>query len=174
MIRQNCSVHRREPSDLEECVRVLAAVHAADGYPVHWPERPGAWLAPPSLLGAWVARREGQVIGHVGLCRSGPGDAAPALWSDLAGAPVDGTAVVGRLFVAPAARGHGVGGLLMATVVQAARERGLHPVLEVVSTDVAAAALYERLGWRRLATVDQEWTPGRPVTVHCYAAPLPA
>ena len=38
------------------------------------------------------------------------------------------------------------------------------------ASDTAAAALYDRLGWRLLATVEQRWGPDRPVTVRCYAA----
>ncbi|CAG7645922.1 hypothetical protein SBRY_40277 [Actinacidiphila bryophytorum] len=51
-----------------------------------------------------------------------------------------------------------------------ARERGLHPVLDVVESDGAAVALYERLGWELLDTVEQWWGPGQTVTVRCYAA----
>ncbi|MGE7388997.1 GNAT family N-acetyltransferase [Streptomyces sp. NPDC004126] len=164
-------VRPREPEDLGACVRALAEVHHGDGYPVDWPERPHDWLSPPALLGSWVAERDGRVAGHVGLCRSGPGDSAPELWSRRTGLPVAGTAVVSRLFVAPGARGHGIGALLMARAVRGARESGLHPVLDVVASDTAAAALYERLGWSLLATVEQRWAPDRLVSVRCYAAP---
>lgn len=78
--------------------------------------------------------------------------------------------MVSRLFVAPAARGHGIGALLMAEVVREAHERDLHPVLDVVASDAAAAALYERLGWELLATVEQQWSPDQTVAVRCYAA----
>ncbi|MFJ3879097.1 GNAT family N-acetyltransferase [Streptomyces sp. NPDC090077] len=165
-------IRRREPDDLGACERVLAEVHHGDGYPVDWPERPRDWLSPPALLGSWVAERDGRVAGHVALCRSGPGDSAPELWSRRTGTPAECVAVVSRLFVAPGARGHGTGALLMARAVRGARELGLHPVLDVVSSDEAAAALYERLGWSLLATVEQSWGPGRVVRVHCYAAPV--
>ncbi|MCZ4119853.1 GNAT family N-acetyltransferase [Streptomyces sp. H39-S7] len=158
-------------SDLDGCVQVLREVHDVDGYPVNWPDRPSEWLTRTSQLAAWVAERDGQVVGHITLSRSGQGDAAPALWSSREGVPVRATAVISRLFVAPAARGHHIGALLMARAVRDARERALHPVLDVVATDTSAAALYERLGWSLLATVDQRWGPNRTVTLHCYAAP---
>jgi len=79
-----------------------------------------------------------------------------------------------RLFVDPAARGHGIGALLIAQVVQEAQERGLHALLEVVDTDSAAVALYERLGWVLIATVVQQWHAGRTMVVRCYAAPTTA
>lgn len=152
---------------------MLAQVHDGDGYPVNWPDRPGEWLMEPSQFASWVAELDGRVVGHIGLSCGGAGDVAPIHWSRLEGKPVRSTAVVSRLFVSPTARGYGIGALLMAEVVREAQERDLHPVLDVVATDTAAAALYERLGWRLLATVDQRWSPAQTVTVHCYAAPAP-
>jgi GNAT superfamily N-acetyltransferase len=163
-------VRRRTDADLDACVTALAEVHARDGYPVNWPDRPARWLAPSAQLAAWVAELDGRVVGHAGLSRSEAGDAAAALWSRREGVRADEAAVVGRLFVAPSARGHGLGALLMAQAVTEARERGLHPVLDVVESDAAAVALYERLGWELLDTVEQWWGPGQTVTVRCYAA----
>ncbi|MFF0106978.1 GNAT family N-acetyltransferase [Streptomyces hirsutus] len=164
------STRPRTDRDLGACVRVLAEIHEHDGYPVNWPALPGAWLTPPSLVTSWVAELHGRVAGHVGLSRSAAGDAAPGLWSARAGTGTDATAVVSRLFVAPWARGHGIGALLMARAVTESKARGLHPVLDVVASDTAAAALYERLGWQLLATVEQQWSPEQKVAVRCYAA----
>ncbi|MET9874970.1 GNAT family N-acetyltransferase [Actinacidiphila glaucinigra] len=152
---------------------MLAAVHGRDGYPVDWPAAPAAWLCGAAPLAAWVAEADGAVIGHVGLGAGTGGDAAPGLWSAREGVAAEPTAVVGRLFVAPGARGRGAGALLMAAAVEEARLRGLHPVLDVVASDRGAAALYERLGWTLLATVEQEWGPDRRVAVRAYAAPRP-
>ncbi|WP_405895574.1 GNAT family N-acetyltransferase [Streptomyces sp. NBC_00104] len=149
---------------------MLAEVHERDGYPLNRPDRPAEWLTPPSLVAAWVVELDGRIAGHVGLSRSGADDAAPGLWSARTGAGVDETAVVSRLFVAPSARGRGFGALLMAQTVAEARRRGLHPVLDVVASDTAAAALYERLGWQLLDTVEQRWSADQTVTVRCYAA----
>ncbi|MEU3374787.1 GNAT family N-acetyltransferase [Streptomyces sp. NPDC006711] len=161
---------QRKDRDLGDCVRVLAEVHEQDGYPVNWPDLPEAWLTPPLLIASWVAELNGRVAGHIGLSRSDAGDAAPGLWSVRAGVGTDATAVVNRLFVAPWARGHGIGALLMARAATEAQDRGLHPVLDVVASDTAAAALYDRLGWQLLATVEQRWSPEQTVTVRCYAA----
>ncbi|MEU6123569.1 GNAT family N-acetyltransferase [Streptomyces sp. NPDC047123] len=157
--------------DLEACVGVLAVVHKADGYPVNWPDQPAAWLEGAAVLGAWVAELDGRIVGHVGLARPGAGDEAPGLWGERTGADRDGAAVVSRLFVAPDARGHGIGALLMRRAGREAQERGLHPVLDVVSSDAAAAALYERMGWHLMAVVEQEWQPGQRVALRCYAGP---
>ncbi|MGW3104764.1 GNAT family N-acetyltransferase [Streptomyces sp. NPDC001100] len=152
-------------------MRILAEVHAHDGYPVNWPDRPGEWLTHGPSLGAWVAELEGRLVGHVCLAPAGEDDLAPVLWGERTGVPSGTTAVVGRLFVAPEARGHRIGALLIGRAVREARRHGLHPVLDVVTTDTAAAALYERLGWELLATVEQRWSPQQTVAVSCYAAP---
>ncbi|ELP71059.1 GNAT family N-acetyltransferase [Streptomyces turgidiscabies] len=149
---------------------MLATVHEQNAYPLNWPTDPAGWLTPGSLLAVWVADAEGEgdegIVGHIVLSRSEEGDAAAALWNR------GPTAVINRLYVDPAARGRGVGAALMARAVAEARFRALHPVLDVASTDTAAAALYERLGWTLLAAeVEQEWGPGQRVKVHCYAAP---
>ncbi|MCX4544191.1 GNAT family N-acetyltransferase [Streptomyces sp. NBC_01565] len=162
-------VRRRTGADLGGCVDVLGEVHRRDGYPVNWPEQPDGWLATPGLLAAWVAEVDGRVVGHVGLSRAESGDAAPVLWGG--GRAV---AVVSRLFVGPGARGRGVGALLMARAVREAVGRGLHPVLDVVASDAAAVALYERLGWVLLGTVEQRWGVEQTVLVRCYAAPVVA
>jgi GNAT superfamily N-acetyltransferase len=164
-------VRPRTGSDLAACVEVLAEVHERDGYPVNWPADPGAWLTPPAHLASWVAELDGRVAGHVVLSRSAPGDLAPGLWSTRTGVDAGRTAVVNRLFVAPAARGHGIGALLMARATAEARGRGLHPVLDAVAGDTAATALYERLGWTFLAQVEQQWSARQRVDVRCYAAP---
>jgi len=167
-------VRPRTDRDLAACVEVLAAVHRHSGYPVNWPEHPADWLTPRSLLAAWVAELDGRVVGHLGLSRAAEGDAAPGVWAARAGVGVDVTTVVGRLFVSPAARGHGLGAALMARAVEEARALGLHPVLDVVDSDTAATALYERLGWELLGVVEQRWAPEQVVSLRCYAAPEPS
>nr|WP_320773476.1 GNAT family N-acetyltransferase [Streptomyces sp. CRN 30] len=170
--RPGPAVRPRAEGDLGDCVRVLAEVHRHDGYPVNWPGRPAEWLARAGMLGAWVGTApDGRVVGHVGLSRSGDGDLAPALWGERNGTGAEGAAVVSRLFVDPWTRGRGIGALLLGRAVREAGRLGLHPVLEVVASDTAAAALYERLGWEFLATREQRWGSRQTVTVHCYAGP---
>ncbi|WP_328331042.1 MULTISPECIES: GNAT family N-acetyltransferase [unclassified Streptomyces] len=148
-------VRLRRNSDLDACVRILADVHAGDRYPLHWPADPAAWITPDGLLGAWVAELDGEVAGHAVLS---PGEKA-------------GTCEVNRLYVSPAARGHRIGELLMARLTGAARESGLRPLLDVVTTNTTAIALYERLGWTRTATVHAYWTPDPAVMMHQYRGP---
>ncbi|WP_348542014.1 GNAT family N-acetyltransferase [Streptomyces sp. MJP52] len=158
----------RTDADLPVCAELLRAVHERDGYPLDRPADPAAWLTPPSLRSAWVAERDGTVVGHAALCLPGADDVAPGRFGD------DGlarTAVVNRLFVSPAARGLGVGAALLGRLTEEAAAAGLHPVLDVVATDTAAVALYERLGWRHLGDAVRWWGPDRAVTLRCYAAP---
>ncbi len=81
--------------------------------------------------------------------------------------------MVNRLYVSPAARGHGAGAPLPAEAVAPARALGLRAVPDVAAHDTAATALYERLGRHRMATVAQDWGPHGLVDVHCCAAPDP-
>ncbi|MEW2121137.1 GNAT family N-acetyltransferase [Streptomyces sp. NPDC005474] len=161
-------IRPRTEADLDACVRTLSTVHIQNAYPLNWPTDPPGWLTPRSLLAAWVAEGEGSegIIGHIVLSHSEEGDAAAALWN------TGPTAVINRLYVDPTARGRGVGAALMERAVAEAELHALHPVLDVASSDKAAAALYERLGWTMLAAeVEQEWGPGQRVTIRCYAAP---
>ncbi|MET8507746.1 GNAT family N-acetyltransferase [Streptomyces sp. NPDC004787] len=162
------SVRPRTPADLASCVELLSDVHHRDGYPVNWPARPAEWLASGDTLGAWVAELDGRVAGHAVLSRPTDDDLAAHAWRERGGTE---PGVVGRLFVGPAARGHRLGAALVGHAATEARRRGLHPVLDVVASDRAAIALYERAGWRLLTTATRQWADGRAVTVHCYAGP---
>lgn len=142
-------IRPRHDTDLDACAALLATVHTHSGYPHHWPDNPVRWLTPDGLSAAWVAEADGTVAGHAALCGR----------------------EISRLYVAPAARGAGLGRRLLHTAEAAATARGLRPVLEVKTTDTAAIALYERLGWHRHGTERQEWGAGEVVWVHHYAAP---
>jgi GNAT superfamily N-acetyltransferase len=151
---------------------LLAAVHAADGYPLHWPANPHQWLAPERLLAAWVAEGGQTVLGHVALCGAA-GDAAAPLWSASSGLPPEQLAVVAKLFVAPGTRGRGLGAALLATACAEACSRGLRPALDVLDHDRGAIALYERTGWQRVASAPAPWAQasGGPALLHYYLAP---
>ena len=60
----------------------------------------------------------------------------------------DGVAELIAMWVAPEARGHGVGGALVGSVVSAARWAGADRVLlDVVATNETAIALYSKCGF---------------------------
>ena len=98
---------------------------------------------------------------------------APPGTADVAAALLGrDAAMVSRLFVASAARGRGVGAALLEHAVREAHQRGLHPVLDVLATNSAPIAFYERMGWRLLGTGQAQWGQSR-VTVRGYAGPGP-
>ena len=162
-------VRPRLDGDLEQCVRLLADVHRADGYPAFWPDNPVRWLSPRGSFGAWVAAEAGLVAGHVAIAAVGAGHAAD-VWRGAGLAP-ETLASMSRLFVAPPARGAGLGDELVDVACREAARRGLHPVLDVVETNLAAIALYERRKWVRIA--GEPWRESRDVelTLYYYAAP---
>lgn len=175
----------REASDLSACVETIAVVHAVDRYPLDWPDDPVAWLSPRNLLAAWVAEERGGVLGHVLLSApraprvgdAGEGELEHAiahLWCAAAGVPLERLAEVERFFVAPSARGQGLGAAMITLASNEARARGLWPVLVVLDHDRVAMALYERLGWRRAGSLLADWLPAgesRPPLLHAYVAP---
>jgi GNAT superfamily N-acetyltransferase len=166
------NIRVRRAADLDACTALLADVHAADGYPRHWPADPHAWLTPFLLLQAWVAEGAEVVVGHVALCEA-EDDTAAVVCSVASGLPVDRLAVVSRLFVAPQARGCGLGTGLLHTACTTAVSRRLRPALEVLDHDRAAIALYERVGWQRVASAQAAWAlnQGECAVVHYYLAP---
>jgi GNAT superfamily N-acetyltransferase len=152
-------IRLRRAGDLEQCVKALRRVHELEGNPMIWPRDPVHWLSPAATVHAWVAERPsdggGLVLGHVLLQRT----ASP------------GTLEIGRLFVAPAGRGLGLGAALLETAGGRADDEGYGLELEVVADERShAIALYERTGWRRTGTVTAEWTrpDGGRVQVHRY------
>jgi GNAT superfamily N-acetyltransferase len=94
----------------------------------------------------FVAESEGEVVGTVG---AGASD-------------VTGTAALTALWVAPAARGRGVGEALVNVVLEWARAAGYEQLmLWVVEGNAAAESLYRRTGFRRTGSV-QMVRPGDP------------
>jgi GNAT superfamily N-acetyltransferase len=156
---------------MSRCVRALEEVHAADGYPFHWPADPAAWLTPRGLLGAWVAELEGEVVGHAVLCAVSDRTAA-ATWLAF-GLAANELGEISRLFVSARRRGRGVGAALLHAVTAETRARGLLPVLDVLETNRDAIALYRRLGWQLVGSVPATWAEtgaGHPLLLY-FAGP---
>ncbi|MEO3770353.1 GNAT family N-acetyltransferase [Micromonospora sp. B9E7] len=155
-------IRRRRAADLDGCVAALAKVHRIDRYPLNWPADPRRWLREPRQADAWVAvDDDAAIVGHVSVQVPSRADAPLAR----------PTAEVARLFVVPRARGLALGGALLGRVRQWARERGTDLSLEVTSEGAAAAALYERTGWRHVGTSIAPWTApdGSAVSLRHYA-----
>jgi GNAT superfamily N-acetyltransferase len=118
---------------------------------------PGAgfddYLAEPQRTGSWVAESRGQVVGLTGLFDRGrSGEVEPDL-------------------VAEAARGQGIGRMLIGRAVEEARARGYeYLAIRPVARNVAAIQRFHAAGFRALGghvdlTMDlaprrHEWLPG--------------
>jgi RimJ/RimL family protein N-acetyltransferase len=129
------------------------------------------WLKPPPrqvLENYWkgvllvpdrrlvVGRLDGVIAGSAQLSRPPRNNEAQAMAGTLSAA-----------FVAPWARGHGLGRHIVLEIEQLARELGLVVLnLDLRDTQRAAINLYERLGYRRWGThpfyavVDDRFVPG--------------
>ena len=118
------------------------------------------WLSPPpirTLESYWrgvllvpereliVARLEGSIVGSGQLMRPPPNNEAQAF-----------TAHITTFFVAPAARAHGLGIVMLEAIERRAQEVGFSMLqLDVRATQTAAIRLYERAGFRKWATKDK-------------------
>lgn len=164
-------IRPRHDTDLDACVELLTAVHAADGYPMNMPDDPATFLVAPDLLGAWVAEDDQALLGHVAL-RSRTSAAVMEAAAAAAGVAAERLAVVARLPVAPPARRRGVGRALLEAAARRAVEIGRHPVLDVVRTHADAISLYDQAGWRRAGEVRVTFTNGRTVDELVFLAPV--
>ena len=144
-------IRPRRSEDLNPCLAVLRAVHQADRYPVRWPRDPAGWLEGRAGLAAWVSDSAGTLDGHLSLHATDETRAHPQ-WLAALPAPVEQLAVVSRFFVAPDARGRGVGSALLSAAQDHAAAHALRLVLDVADDNLDAIAFYERRGWNRVGT----------------------
>lgn len=154
-------IRPRTEADLAACVEALWTTHEASGYPAVWPRDPVRWLTSSGRdVKAWVAAVDGAVVGHVALGRE----------EDPTGTATLPLLAITRLFVAPVARGRGVGGALLETAVNFVYANASRPMLTVADTGGAAIRLYERAGWRRIGERRADWAEpgGRRPTVFDY------
>jgi GNAT superfamily N-acetyltransferase len=160
-------IRGRTEDDIGRCELLAHAVHDVDGYPGRLPTDMRSFLVAPDELAAWVAEVEGEIVGHVGLhsrCTS----ATTNVLGQVMRLKDDELGVVARLFVSPTARRQGIGRRLLSTATEAARSRGLVPVLEVVTWLGAAVSMYEALGWARVGTAAFRFTDGTDLPMFVY------
>lgn len=155
---RTANIRARQPSDLDGCVAALWQTHLRDRYPLAWPTDPKAWLTGSRQLRAWVAEDDGAICGHVAITRPAPGEAATA-WANELAVVVEALVCVSQLFVAPHARGDGLGGRLLDVALGEIRSMGAAAALEVISPNADAMALYRRHGWREIGFVRYSWLP---------------
>jgi GNAT superfamily N-acetyltransferase len=145
-------VRERTESDLDACLELARVVNETDDYPVYLPADLRSFLFPAQAIAAWVAEIDGHIVGHVALHQRG-NDTVMQVVADVTGLPADRFGVVARLIVAPEARRLGVGRVLLQTAADDAVDRGLQPMLDVVTRHSAAVRLYEDAKWIRVAEV---------------------
>lgn len=165
-------LRERTDADLAGCVALAWAVHERDGYPHYLPGDLRDFLVLPDAYGAWVAERDGRIVGHVALRRR----TAPApleLASAATGQPASQLGVISRLLVAPAARRDGVGRRLLEHGWQQAVRRGLWPVLDVAADLTGAIRLYESCGWVRAGAITVTFRDGNSLDELVYLGPPP-
>jgi GNAT superfamily N-acetyltransferase len=165
------TIRPRHDRDLPGCVTAMRQVHLGDGYPANWPADPARFLASNDEFGAWVALAGEDIVGHMSL-----GDGKTEIeelhgTGLLAPAPMLG---ISRLFVSPGARGQGLARRLLAVAAGEASQRDRDLILSVVDDGrCAAVAMYEHLGWRRIATLQADWTlpDGNRALMRYYLGP---
>ena len=151
-------IRARVPDDLPALVAALTDQQPSYGYPLRWPlpfpvEQ---FIVRSYEEQAWVAERDGHVVGHVMIGRVEDDQAAAVV---TAATGRHELATVSVLFVAQDARGHGVGKLLLDTAVDWAVRRGRLPVLDVVPKHRGAVAFYRHLGWSDVGRFRPAWLP---------------
>ncbi|HEX8100987.1 MAG TPA: GNAT family N-acetyltransferase [Solirubrobacteraceae bacterium] len=135
----------------DDLAAACAAAYGAD-HPDHRPH------AGPDALEALVA---GEVVGHLmhasrAAWRDGRQVGAVVI-TDSPHDPPEGGPWIGELFRAPDPRLAGLGAALLAAALHAARDDGLATLGLVVSDGNPARALYERFGFRHLASACTVW-----------------
>jgi GNAT superfamily N-acetyltransferase len=162
-------VRRRTDEDVDRCLQLARIVHELDGYPPYLPTDLRGFIVSMDALAAWVADRDGDVIGHIALHRR-TSDEVMGLASGMTGRPPEHLGVVARLLVSPEARREGIGRALLRTAEADAVDRGLCAVLDVATQFEAAHRLYEACGWSRVGAVTAHFEDGAAVDEFVYLA----
>ncbi len=164
------SIRRRRPHDLAAAGRLLGLVAAEGTYPLPRPDSRREWLRGREILDAWVAEREGELLGHIALTRVGLDAMSAMRWREVTGRPTTDLAGVSRFFVRARARGQGIGTSLLRAAVAESQARGLVPVAEMMSASRDGIRLYENQGWR-LAAMYPCGTRSSSLEAYMYVLP---
>ena len=165
-------IRRRRPHDLAACRRLLGLVAMEGDYPLPKPASLRDWVSDREIMDAWIAEREGEVLGHLALIQVGSDAVSAMRWREVTGRPVTELVGISRFFVRSSARGHGIGSSLLQSAVTEARDRGLLPVAEMMSPSREGVRLYEKQGWR-LAEMYPTGPRTAPLEAYMYVLPAP-
>lgn len=165
-------IRPRQDADIPALVEALEDVYRTDGYPIEGPAGATAFLSPAGLLAAWVAVHDGSVVGQIVVVAGTEGQhPAVRAWVDDGGGDAESTTVVvvvARFFVRKRARCLGVGRALVEESCGWARERDLKIVMNVMSKDLDAMRLYEKVGFRRFGEGVYDYLDGKQSTQYFY------
>ncbi len=143
----NLTIREAAIEDLDELVPLF------DAYRQFYRQAPNPDLARTFLLERLQHR---QSVIFIGFESSGRGLGFTQLYPSFSSASVARIYILNDLFVTPAARGKGIGTLLLKRAAEFGRAAGaVHLSLSTEITNIAAQALYESLGWKRDMTF---WT----------------
>jgi ribosomal protein S18 acetylase RimI-like enzyme len=164
VVQSALSVEPARPEDYERIAELTVGVYvdgrlASDGYTPQLADVAGRASRSELLV---VRDARGGIVGSVALVLSG--DFGEVTTSDE-------EAAFRMLVVDPAARGRGVGQLLVRTCLDRARAAGKRRM--VISTDprmTSAHRLYERLGFGRLP--ERDWSPMAGTDLLVYSREL--
>jgi GNAT superfamily N-acetyltransferase len=140
-------IRRRRSRDLTSCARLFRRAFFEGQFPGVRPDAVRTWLDGDDVVGAWVAEREGEVVGHVAISRIGLDPVSALRWRETTGHEPAELEAVSRLCVRPSFRSQGIGAALVAAAVDDVRGRGLVPVLEVATTTPTAPTYARGHGW---------------------------
>lgn len=164
-------IRRRRPKDLGACGRLLEVVYYDAHYPAFRPDSPRAWLDDRDVYDAWVAERQGEILGHVAISAVGRDGLSALRWRETTGHLPSDLLAVSRFFVRPRVRGQGIGTALLDTAAAEIRRRGRVPVLEMISARRDGIPYLGNRHWRLIAI--DAWGP-REQNLHIcrYAGPV--
>lgn len=156
-------IRPRRDDDVAALGEELFAQQASSRYPFRdpLPIPVSRFLRAEDAQGAWTAEVDGRPIGHA--CWVGPpsgfaaADEMNHACAEAHGCEVEQLAWISALFVGLDARGTGVGGRLLDTVVDDIRAADRYPCLEVLPVVPMALRMYEAAGWREVLRLRPEW-----------------
>lgn len=128
------------------------------------------FLTVPEPLAAWVAVDGGDIVGHVALYAE---TSLPVMRRAHEVVPDGSVAFVARLLVEPGRRRRGIAARLLDHARSEAMARDLVPMLDVVDTPSASAAisLYRRKGWQEVGRTTFRLPDGHDMEELVFVAP---
>lgn len=163
-------IRRKAEDDQAQCLDLLMQVHESDGYPLYLPEDVPTFITPEYEMAAWVAERDGRIVGHAALHQASE-DPTLAAAQRATGLPAERLAVVSRLFTTSALRRAGIGRALLRYATEQAASRSQRAVLDVGKTLTAPVALYESEGWERVDSLALRVAGNAVLDLWVYVSP---